>query len=594
MINTYYPASRNRTMADDSDGRSLLDDEGRIFGLVNVIDVLVVLLVIAVVAAGAALLLGGEAGEPDSRYATIDLGEQPEFVAEQIEAGDAFEPEGTDDSVTITDVYRYDGAEGTNVVVRGRINGTTLEPEDPDEDPVFQFQGGPVRIGQQMTIRTPDYEVAGELTQVQRSGESLPTEESTFLVRATVSDSTADEVAAGDEYTVAGNALAEITDVQQFPAGDGESALLLSVSARALDRGGSLNFGSTPIRVGNGISFAGDGYQLSGEIIDRGGESPTGESDFVIEATVPSGTADELAVGDTFRTGGETLAEITALQQFPGRNDGERTALIGISARTVERGGTTRYVGQALRLGNVVPFESEGYQLSGQIIQRTTSDIETERRPFVIETTVPTPLAADIDVGDEFRLAGETVVSVEQRTAYTTDRADRRRVVLGVSATTREDDGTILFGDRELRIGQSLPVETSEYDINGEIIRRGSLDEAGEATTRTASIAVDNVRPEIAEAIEVGQIEQVDELTTAEIVSKDTAPAEVILESDDGNIFLRDHPRNLDVDLEAELAVRELDDGSLRFRGESLRTGDTITLELGQLRISGRVTAIEG
>lgn len=579
-------------MADDSDGRSLLDDEGRIFGLVNVIDVLVVLLVIAVVAAGAALLLGGEAG--DSRYATIDLGEQPEFVAEQIEAGDAFEPEGTSDSFTITDVYRYDGAEGTNVVVRGRINGTTIEPEDPADDPTFQFQGGPVRIGQQMTIRTPDYEVAGELTQVQRSGESLPTEESTFLVRATVSESTADEVAAGNEYVVAGDAVAEITDVQQFPAGDGERALLLSVSARALDRGGSLNFGSTPIRVGNGISFAGDGYQLSGEIIDRGADSPTGESDFVIESTVPSGTADELAVGDTFRTGGETLAEITALQQFPGSNDGERTALIGISARTIERGGTVRYVGQALRLGNVVPFESEGYQLSGEIIQRTTSDIETAQRPFVIETTVPTSLAGDIEAGDEFRLGGETVVSVEQRTAYTTDRADSRRVVLGVSATTREDDGTILFGDRELRIGQSLPVETSEYDINGEIIRRGSLDESGEATTRTASIAVDNVRPEIADAIDVGQIERVDELRTAEIISKDTAPAEVVLESDDGNIFLREHPRNLDVDLEAELAVRELDDGSLRFRGESLRTGDTITLELGQLRISGRVTAIEG
>ena len=479
-------------MADDSDGRSFLDDEGRIFGLVNVIDILVVLLVIAVVAAGAALLLGGSSGEPDSRYATVDLGSQPGFVAEQIEPGDAFEPEGTDDSLTITDVYRYDGGEGTNVVVRGRINGTTLEPDDPADDPVFQFRGGQVRIGQGMTIRTQDYEVSGELTQLQRSGETLSIENSSFLVRTTVSESTADEVTAGDQYRVAGEAVAEITDVQQFPADDGRS-LLLSVSARTLDRGGSLNFGSTPIRVGNAISFAGDGYQLSGEILRRG-----------------------------------------------------------------------------------------------------TDGVDASERPFVIETTVDATIADDISVGDQYRLGGSSLVSVESRTLYATGEPEVRRAILGVSVLTREVDGSVLFGDRELRLGQSLPIETGDYDLAGEIIRRGALEEAGEPTTRTASIAVENVRPEIADALAVGQTERVDGVTTVEVVSKESAPAEIILESEDGNIFLREHPRNLDVDLEAELTVRELDDGSLRFRGESLRTGDTITLELGQLRISGRVTAIGG
>ena len=478
-------------MADDSDGRSLLDDEGRIFGLVNVIDVLVVLLVIAVVAAGAALLLGGSSGEPDSRYATVDLGSQPGFVAEQIEAGDAFEPEGTGDSLTITDVYRYDGVEGTNVVVRGRLNGTTMEPDDPADDPVFQFRGQPVRIGQGMTIRTQDYEVSGELTQLQRSGETLPTENASFLVRTTVSESTADEVAAGDEYRVAGETVAEITGVQQFPADARNRSLLLSVSARALDRGGSLHVGSTPLRVGNGISFSGTGYQLSGEILRRG-----------------------------------------------------------------------------------------------------TNGVDATDRPFLIETTVDATVADDISVGDQYRLGGSSLVSVETKTLYATDEPEARRAILGVSVLTREVDGSVLFGDRELRVGQSLPVETGEYEISGEIIRRGTLEQAGEPTTRTASIAVENVRPAIADALVVGQTERVNGETTAEILTKESAPAEIILESEDGNIFLREHPRNLDVDLEAELSVRELDDGSLRFRGDSLRTGDTITLELGQIRVSGRVTAI--
>ena len=502
---SYYLGADSRTFAsalsrmaampdeDENSGFSVLDENGRLFGLVNVVDLLVVLLVLAVVVAGGALLLGGAAGEPDTRYATVDLGAQSEFVAEQISPGDQFEPQGTGHSLTITDVYRFEQAGETHVLVRTRVNGTTIEPDDPDDQPVFEYRGDPLRLGRPLAIQTPDYAVEGATTQVERSGNSLP--------------------------------------VQQ--------------------------------------------------------------SEFVIDVTLSSSTAEAIAIGDQFRAGGDAVAEITAVQQFPG-SDQDRSALIGLSARTIEQGGTQRFAGQPLRIGRTVPFSADGYSLAGEIIRRGTSTIDTQQRPFVVETTVPATVAEDITAGDEFRFNDETLVTVESVTVYTTGNPDNRDVVLGVSITTREEDGTVLFGDRPLRIGSTVPIETAEYDIAGEIIRRDSLDAPGEPATRTVTLGLDNIRPERAAVIQTGLTEQTRGQTTAEIVSKTTEPADIVLESETGDIFLRQHPKNLDVELTVELGVRELEDGTVRFRGDALRTGETLTLDFGGVRIQGELFSIQG
>jgi len=65
----------------------ILDEDGRLFGIVNVIDALVALLVLAVIAAGAALVLGG-GGDTGDQTETVTLtveisGVQP-YVAEAI------------------------------------------------------------------------------------------------------------------------------------------------------------------------------------------------------------------------------------------------------------------------------------------------------------------------------------------------------------------------------------------------------------------------------------------------------------------------------------------------------------------------------
>jgi hypothetical protein len=90
----------------------------------------------------------------------------------------------------------------------------------------------------------------------------------------------------------------------------------------------------------------------------------------------------------------------------------------------------------------------------------------------------------------------------------------------------------------------------------------------------------------------VGLREQTRDLTTAIVRDKIDEPAVITLTSEDGNIFERQHPVNRDVELEVELTARELPDGNLRFRGEPLRSGEQLTLELGFVRVTGTVFEI--
>jgi hypothetical protein len=482
----------------EDDGPTILDDEGRLFGLVNIVDLLVVLLVLAVVVAGAALLFSnspddtGTATETETRHVTMNLGTQPDFVAEQITVGDTFESRGSDESATITDLYRYDSNGGTAVVVRATIRGTVSASENTSGDS-FRLGGTELRVGQNVPLQTAEYNVEGRLTRIAESGETLPTR----------------------------------------------------------------------------------------------------QTEFTIETTVPASTAGEVAVGDEYRIAGETVAEITAVQQFPGRSSSERTLLVGLSAQTLDRGGI-RFGGSPLRVGEAVPFRNESYQLTGNVVRRGTSTIETTERPFLLETNASASVADDIAAGDEYRLGGQTLVRVESATIYTTDDPSQRRVLLGVSAVTRDSDGMTLFGSREIRLGQSIPIRTGEYDISGEVIRRGSLEQAGAPETLAATLELRDVRPGIADTISVGQTERIGTETTLEITSKSTQPAEILVETQSGELRLSDHPRNLDVELGADLQVRRLDDGGVTFRGEPLRTGDTIPVELGQLRVTVEVSDLGG
>lgn len=371
----------------DGGSRKLLDDNGRLLGLVNVVDVLVVLVVLAIVVAGAAFVLAADEDDPevheDTRYVTIDLGEEPPYVVSQLSPGDEWKPGGTADSLTITDVARYStwnqtGTPTEGVVIRAAVTATSV-----GENAVFEFDDKPLRVGQTLHIETAATEVSGTVAAVEESGDELATSQTPFVLRATLSPS----------------------------------------------------------------------------------------------------------------------------------------------------------------------------------------------------------LTADLQAGDDLRVGGIDA-TVEDVTVYATGAASERTVVLGLTGTTYDD---ILADQPPIRAGVTVPVELEASTFTGDVVRRGTLEQPGSPQTHTATLELENVKPRVADGLAAGQTEATRGTTTAEIQSVSTEPATVYVETADGDLVSAEHPTNQDVELAVELSVRVLDDGTIYFRGEPLRNGDTITLELDRLTITGEV-----
>ncbi|MDF9745876.1 DUF4330 domain-containing protein [Natrinema salsiterrestre] len=279
----------------------LIDDEGNLFGVVNVIDALAVCLVVAVLIAGVAVVgvLGGESAEPEmdsgdsnntvsdgnqsepaTRYATVDLGLQPDYVIEAIEEGDEAAVAVEGHNLTITDVYTSPTNSGNNghVVVRTRIDGEY--PPAGDSTTAFRFDNTSVRIGSEMTIDTADYQRTGTVQRFETEGESLETERTPVSLESNVSETTADAIESGDEYRFAGRTVATVTEVT---TSDLENSSKVAVELEAdlvtFNRAGTRTFGRNSLETGSQLVFRTDTYDFHGEIVRRGESEPIDETE---------------------------------------------------------------------------------------------------------------------------------------------------------------------------------------------------------------------------------------------------------------------------------------------------------------------------
>ncbi len=154
----------------------LIDDKGRLFGTVNIIDAVVVLLVLAVVAAGAALVLGiddqpeqASTDQPETTTITFEVTGVQSYVADAI-------PEGPVQSDTIAGVENK-SVRPTKVIVEDR-NGELHERTHPKKKTVTLhvtlnttttendtlFRDKPLEVGRQLTLDFGPVTVEGTVT----------------------------------------------------------------------------------------------------------------------------------------------------------------------------------------------------------------------------------------------------------------------------------------------------------------------------------------------------------------------------------------------------------------------------------------------
>jgi len=465
----------------------VIDDEGNLFGVVNVVDALVVLLVLAVVAAGAALVLGGNdepQPEPEIRYATMDLGTQPSYVADLIESGDFVEYGGNED-LTVTEVYVTDEGNGKRMVARVKLKSPS------DEEKGFTFDGKPPRVGRELTISTDEYNASGRITSVSESDPTLD------LVNRTV----------------------------------------------------------------------------------------------LIEGTLSIEEAERLSTNDSVVRGNETIASVESFQLYDTEDPNERRAIVAVDLLAYQNDDRPRFGSTPLRLNESVQLNTEAYSLSGSILRVGVGELPTSERDVLLRTNMSADEAAALSVGDEYRVHGQTVATVQSVDVYGTGDPERRLVYVGVTYVTYEPGAEPQFAGTVVREGAELPFRTDEYEFEGQVVREDALEQRGEETTRTVTLEIEDAKPAVANSLEMGMRQRVNGETIASLSNVTVDAAAIVVTSDDGNVYLREHPVKKDVEITAELQVRESVNG-VTYKGEPIRPGDTILIDLGTVTIRATVTSL--
>jgi hypothetical protein len=569
----------------------VIDDDGNLFGLVNVVDALVVLLVLAVVAAGVALVNPFATTEEATRYATVDLGEQRSYVAELVSEGDVLSPPNSGSNVTVTDVYvTPSSGENASVTARVKMEGRMVESEQSDQ-PVFSVGGTNVRRGTTLQLGSDEYAVGATVLSYSDSGESLSTGETGVTVSSVVSSGTAESIARGDSFVVGGETVGVVEDVHVAP-GDGSDTRRVTVglALQTLRDSGSF-FADERVTLGRELTFRSEGYSLRGDVESIGSSTVrTANASVVLRAAVSAETAQSISSGDTYRIAGNQVARITEVRAYPSSNNGQRTVFLGVELTTVARNEGQTFGGQPVSIGTNVAIRTDGYSVSGQVQELGTRDVETASTAVVVKSTVSSETADVIQVGDSYRVAGSSVATVESVTAYPASNG-QRTVFLGMTLETIDRSDGQYLGDQLVQVGASIPFQTRDYQLTGTVVTQGALSQPGETTMRTVEVQLESVAPEIADSLSAGMVERSGNSVSARVNDVEVEPAVVALTSESGDIYRREHPVKKDVYLTLELSTRETPSGSA-FHGEPLQVGRTVLLDFSTVTVEGTVVRI--
>ncbi|MCU4975005.1 DUF4330 domain-containing protein [Halobacteria archaeon AArc-m2/3/4] len=351
-------------MADDSRLSSVVDDNGQLFGLINVIDAAVLLLAILILAAGALLWAPLSAGdETETRYVTIELEPQPAFIAEQIREGDEMSPGGTGGTLTITDIYQYSPEDEINTIVRAEVTGTALGSGNEDADAI-RFDGSHMRFGSTINLEMPNYAASGTVVSIDREDSSLDTGTESFVLDMEVDQRTARTIEEGDGLQVGDRDLTVVETVTVYPIpNDADTQrVFVGVTGSVQFEGNTPLLGTQPVRDGLDLTVETQQYELTG-IVDRVGSpeesgTPDTRTATVELSDVSPARLDALEAGLTEGTGDLTTAEIIELD--------DRTLAVELTVRELDDG-TVRFRGEQVEIGQEIAFDFGTTTVEGEL-----------------------------------------------------------------------------------------------------------------------------------------------------------------------------------------------------------------------------------
>lgn len=309
--------------------------------------------------------------------------------------------------------------------------------------------------------------------------------------------------------------------------------------------------------------------------------------------TQPSYTAERITEGDNTTDANLTVTDVYRIPTEDGVHVWTRVQLDG---QLVERENTSEFAfaDSSVKPGTNLAFETGEYAVNGTVhdLAKHNPSLPGGSENVVLRTAVTAEKAAAIEAGDTYAVANETVATVESVDVYPTNNQNRKLVVLGATLDTLRANGQQQFLGRPVHVGQALSFQSDAYAIETEVVHRGDLAPPGDRTTTTVTVELTNVTPTVADGIATGMTEQGSDGVRARITDKQIENATVVVESRDGNIYEREHPKKKDVTLTVELDTRQTEAG-LYFHGRQLQEGNDLVLDLGSITVHGQVTDLQ-
>lgn len=305
---------------------------------------------------------------------------------------------------------------------------------------------------------------------------------------------------------------------------------------------------------------------------------------------LPDYIASKIEVGDTYTP--SQASKITITDVYVTQRNGSNLGLVRVAMVGEKAGDTIKYNGSPPRLGRVLKLKTDLYEIEGRVIELAGSPkLPKQTTNILVTAHVPSTIADQIRKGDTYRVGGRVVGEVRSVTKYTTEKTGSKRLFIGLSLRTINDRGETRFGTTPIRVGGKIQFVTAEYKFAGRIRNVGTTELSGESTSRSVTVRLDGVDPNVARNLEVGMVDQNNGQTVGRVTAVNITAASVILTSQDGEIYRRSHPYKKDVTLEVALTLRETKRG-LMFKGKVVEIGSTIVLDFGDLTVKATIVSL--
>lgn len=240
---------------------ALVDEKGRLFGIVNIVDLVVVVAILAVVAGGLFLVFSSQETEPAPEPEPVETDVTLVFDAEEPWVVEQFERNGTVGTakngfnVSLREQY----VAGNESGIQGAFAATVVG-------------NGTVRPGQTIQLN-------GERTTLKASvatvGEStLDRERTPLSLTTTVPTAVATNVDPGTDLTVAGQQVGTVTDVAVLDTAGGNTTLHLGLELDTVRLGTQRYVGTTPLAVGSELDLSTAELAVSGRVTRVGTTDP--------------------------------------------------------------------------------------------------------------------------------------------------------------------------------------------------------------------------------------------------------------------------------------------------------------------------------